>query len=178
MKKKVPITKVSANKQWYASNKDLLEAEIVAMHDFKPDARFYTMDDGRMYWLVKFSPIVAGRKTRTYHLALVYDEDHPKARYGSSVKAYLLSPTIDELQQMVNRMPSVSPKNIPHTLVDSKGERYLCSADTTNIKTDLKHGGVTSAATSLRFAMRWINIFELGMIDPETWGKFQKHGEI
>ena len=54
----------------------------------------------------------------------------------------------------------------------------MCSADTSNIKTDMKNGGVTSAATSLRFAMRWINIFELGLIDPETWAKFQRHGEI
>ena len=178
MKKVVPKTNVSANKQWYENNRDLLEAEIVAMNDFKTDARFYFMDDGRMYWLVRFCPVVAGRKTRTYTLALVYDEDHPKLRYGSSVKAYPLSPTIDELQQMINRMPNVSPKNIPHTLVDSRGERYLCSADTSNIKTDMKNGGVTSAATSLRFAMRWINIFELGLIDPETWAKFQRHGEI
>ena len=46
--------------------------------------------------------------SRTYTLALVYDEDHPKLRYGSSVKAYPLSPTIDELQQMINRLFSIS----------------------------------------------------------------------
>ena len=63
-------------------------------------------------------------------------------------------------------------------MIDSKGERYLCSADTSNIKVDMKNGGVTSAATSLRFAMKWISIFELGLIDPETWAKFQRHGEI
>ena len=33
MKKVVPKTNVSANKQWYENNRDLLEAEIVAMND-------------------------------------------------------------------------------------------------------------------------------------------------
>lgn len=165
-------------KQWYESNRDLFEAEIAAMNDFKPDARFYFLDDGRMYWIVRFCPIVAGRRTRPYRLMLVYDPDHPKARYGTSVRAYLVTPTLDELQQIVNRMPSVSPKNIPHTLPDGSGGRYLCSSHYTDVKTDLGGEGVTSAATSLRFAMRWVTIFELGLLDPVTWKLFQGHGKI
>lgn len=174
----IPKAVVSADSQWYTTNKDLFEAEIVAMHDFKPNARYDYFNDGRMYWSVQFTPTIAGKKTRTYNLALVYDHDHPKARYGSSVKAYLLSPTIEDLQKIVNGMPEIKDKSIPHLLRDSNGELYLCSADTTNCKDDLDKGGITSAATSLRFAMRWINIFELGLIDPITWDKFHKHGEI
>lgn len=175
----IPKAVVSANSQWYERNKDLFEAEIVAMHDFKPSAKYgYFKDDGRMYWSVQFTPTIAGKKTRTYNLALVYDEDHPKARYGSSVKAYLLSPTVEDLQKIVNKTQGITDKSIPHLLRDGKGELYLCSADTTNCKDNLNAGGITSAATSLRFAMRWINIFELGLIDPITWEKFHKHGEI
>jgi hypothetical protein len=148
------------------------------MNDFKPDSRYGVVEDGRMYWLVSFTPTVAGRKTRTYTMALVYDEDHPKARYGSSVKAYPIKPTISDLQTIVNRTPGIKDKSIKHLLRDANGELYLCSADTTNCKDNLSRGGVTSAATSLRFAMRWINIFELGLVDPETWKKFQSHGEI
>ena len=176
----VPFTKVSVgNSQWYTKNPDLFEAEIIAMHDFKPSAKYSFLGDGRMYWTVQFTPTIAGKKTRTYNLALVYDEDHPKARYGSSVKAYLLRPTIEDLQKIVNNTPGITDKSIPHLLRDSKGELYLCSVDTSNCKDDLDKGGITSAATSLRFAMKWINIFEMGLVDPDyTWKKFQKHGEI
>ena len=175
----VPSTKVSVgNSQWYTKNPDLFEAEIVAMHDFKPSAKYSFLVDGRMYWTVQFTPTIAGKKPRTYNLALVYDEDHPKARYGSSIKSYLLSPTVEDLQKIVNRTSGITEKKIPHLLKDGKGELYLCSSDITNCKDNLNAGGITSAATSLRFAMRWINIFELGLIDPITWEKFQKHGEI
>ena len=172
----VPKSVLSAP-QWYETKKELFEAEVMAMYEFKPEARYFFTQDGRMYWHVRCSPKVAGRRTRMYDIALIYDSDHPQVRYGSSVKAYLLRPSIHELQQIVNRIPSVSPKVIPHTLTDSNGERYLCSSDVRDVSDSLGRG-VTSAATSLRFALRWINIFELGLMDPKVWGKFQRHGEI
>ena len=180
--KLVPKTVVSAN-QWYEKNPDLLTAEKAAMYDFQgKKARFCILKDGRACWMVHCQPSIAGRDKRycrAYDIALIYDNDHPQARYGSSVKAYLLNPTIDQLQDIVNRTSGVSPKNIPHLLRDGNGELYLCSADTRDVSTSVdSKGGITSAATSLRFALRWINIFELGLIDPETWGKFQRHGEI
>lgn len=180
--KLVPKTVVSAD-QWYEKNPDLLTAEKAAMYDFQgKKARFCILKDGRACWMVHCQPSIAGRDKRycrAYDIALIYDNDHPQARYGSSVKAYLLNPTVDQLQDIVNRTSGVSPKNIPHLLRDGNGELYLCSADTRDVSTSLdSKGGITSAATSLRFALRWINIFELGLIDPETWGKFQRHGEI
>lgn len=202
--KLVPKTVVSAD-QWYEKNPDLFTAEKAAMYDFQgKKARFCILKDGRACWMVSSRPLVAsmnkcanctmqnckkrcvaqnanakGSMCRKYDLLLVYDNDHPQARYGSSVKAYLLNPTVDQLQDIVNRTSGVSPKNIPHLLRDGNGELYLCSADTRDVSTSLdSKGGITSAATSLRFALRWINIFELGLIDPVTWGKFQRHGEI
>lgn len=180
--KLVPKTVVSAN-QWYEKNPDLLTAEKAAMYDFQgKKARFCILKDGRACWMVHCQPSIAGRDKRycrSYDIALIYDNDHPQARYGSSVKAYLLNPTIDQLQGIVNRTSGVSPKNIPHLLRDENGELYLCSVDPRDVSTSLdSKDGITSAATSLRFALRWINIFELGLIDPVTWGKFQKHGEI
>ena len=202
--KLVPKTVVSAN-QWYEKNPDLLTAEKAAMYDFQgKKAKFCILKDGRACWMVSSRPLVAsinkcanctmqnckkrcvaqnanakGSMCRKYDLLLVYDNDHPQARYGSSVKAYPLNPTVNQLQDIVNRTSGVSPKNIPHLLRDGNGELYLCSADTRDVSTSLdSKGGITSAATSLRFALRWINIFELGLIDPETWGKFQRHGEI
>lgn len=180
--KLVPKTVVSAG-QWYENNPSLLTAEKAAMYDFQGNkAKFRILGDGRACWLVHCQPSIAGRDKRycrAYDIALIYDNDHPQARYGSSVKPYLLNPTVDQLQDIVNRTRGVSPKKIPHLLKDSNGELYLCSADIEDVSTDLDSaGGITSAATSLRFALRWINIFELGLIDPVTWGKFQRHGEI
>ena len=177
----VPKTVVSA--QWYESDPDLLMAEKAAMYDYKGNrAKFGVMRDGRAYWQVRCQPAIAGkdkRNCRAYDIVLVYDNDHPQTRYGSSVKAYLIRPTIADLQEIVNKTPGVSPKNIPHILRDSSGELYLCSADTSNVSTSLDSSrGITSAATSLRFALRWINIFELGLLDPVTWMKFQGHGQI
>ena len=202
--KLVPKTVVSAD-QWYEKNPDLLTAEKAAMYDFQgKKARFCILKDGRACWMVSSRPLVAsmnkcanctmqnckkrcaaqktnakGTMCRKYDLLLVYDSDHPQVRYGSSVKAYLLNPTVNQLQDIVNRTSGVSPKNIPHLLWDGNGELYLCSADTSDVSTSLdSKGGITSAATSLRFALRWINIFELGLMDPVTWGKFQEHGKI
>ena len=178
----VPKTVVSVAR-WYVNNPDLLAAEKAAMYDFQGNkARFYILKDGRACWTVHCQPSIVGRDKRccrAYDIALIYDNDHPQTRYGSSVKAYLLNPTVDQLQDIVNRTSGITPKNIPHLLRDENGELYLCSADTRNVSTSLDSaGGITSAATSLRFALRWINIFELGLIDPVTWGKFQRHGEI
>lgn len=180
--KLVPKTVVSTS-QWYESNPELLMAEKAAMYDFQGNkAKFRILNDGRACWLVHCQPSIAGkdkRYCRAYDIALIYDSDHPQARYGSSVKAYLLNPTVNQLQDIVNRTKGVSPKNIPHLLRDGNGELYLCSADTKDVSTNIDSTrGITSAATSLRFALRWINIFELGLIDPVTWGKFQRHGEI
>lgn len=201
----VPKTVVSTG-QWYERNPELLRAEKAAMYDYKGnEAKFHIMDDGKASWIVSSRPRVPckskcanctmqnckkrcvspnvnarGVMCRKYNLLLVYDNDHPQVRYGSSVKTIPLSPSIGDLQEIVNRTPGVTDKRIPHLLSDPESKQmYLCSADTQNVSANLDSaGGITSAATSLRFALRWINIFELGLIDPVTWGKFQRHGEI
>lgn len=174
---------IVSSPQWYISNPELLNAEKAAMYDFQGNrASFSILRDGRACWRVHCQPVIARRPKsacRAYDIALIYDEDHPNVRYGSSVKAYLLKPTIQDLQEIVNRTPGVYPKNIPHLLRDQNNELYLCSADKSDVSASLdSKKGVTSAATSLRFALRWINIFELGLLDPITWGKFQQHGQI
>ena len=169
--------------QWYEQNPQLLMAERAAMYDFQGNrAKLQFLEDGRACWRVRCQPVIADKpkeECRAYDIALIYDSDHPKARCGSSVKAYLLRPTIEDLQEIVNRTPGVYPKRLSHILCDENGEFYLCSSSSANVSADLdSEGGITSAATSLRFALRWINVFELGLLDSETWAKFQKHGEI
>ncbi len=176
----VPPGIVSSD-QWYKRNPDLLLAEKAAMYDFMGNkAKFKILGDGRACWQVNIRPVIAGKDKkdcRSYDLALIYDNDHPKVRYGSSVRAYFLKPTVEDLLEIVNRSPNVNPKTIPHLFTDDNGERYMCSADKKNVSDDLTTG-ITSAATSLRYAMRWINIFELGLIDPTTWELFHDHGRI
>ena len=79
---------------------------------------------------------------------------------------------------MVNRS-SVTPKSIPHLLKDSDNQIYMCTQHQNNIHAG-EHKGelVTTAAACLRFAMRWITVFELGLIDQKTWGLFHEHGKI
>jgi hypothetical protein len=82
------------------------------------------------------------------------------------------------MMQLVMRS-EVTPKTIPHLLRDEKNQAYMCTQNMDNIYASHKKGGkVTTAAACLRFAMRWITIFELGLIDQETWSLFQEHGKI
>ena len=182
----IPKTIVSApvQQQWYKTNKALYNAEIAAMRkEFNdPNMQPHFMSDGRMYWLVKTRPNLGrGFNTMTYTMKLVYDPDHPKVRYSSSVKPYLVSPTLGELQKIVNMLPHIpldadGKKLIPHTLTDNRGERYICSSDVADVHAE--DTCTTSAVTSFRFAYRWLMVFELAIRKPEAWKGFQAHGKI
>lgn len=182
----IPKTIVSApvQQQWYKTNKALYNAEVAAMRkEFNdPNMQPHFMSDGRMYWLVKTRPNLGrGFNTMTYTMKLVYDPDHPKVRYSSSVKPYLVSPTLGELQKIVNMLPHIpldadGKKLIPHTLTDNRGERYICSSDVADVHAE--DTCTTSAVTSFRFAYRWLMVFELAIRKPEAWKDFQAHGKI
>lgn len=181
----IPKTVVSSpTQQWYKTNKALFNAEVAAMRkEFNdPNMQPQFMPDGRMYWLVKTRPNLGrGFNTMTYTIKLVYDPDHPKVRYSSSVKPYLVSPTLGELQKIVNMLPHIpldadGKKLIPHTLTDNRGERYICSSDLADVHAD--GTCTTSAVTSFRFAYRWLMVFELAIRKPEAWRDFQAHGKI
>lgn len=182
----IPKTIVSApvQQQWYKTNKALYNAEVAAMRkEFNdPNMQPHFMSDGRMYWLVKTRPNLGrGFNTMTYTMKLVYDPDHPKVRYSSSVKPYLVSPTLGELQKIVNMLPHIpldadGKKLIPHTLTDNRGERYICSSDVADVHAE--NTCTTSAVTSFRFAYRWLMVFELAIRKPEAWKDFQAHGKI
>ena len=97
--------------QWYQGYPQLLDAERAAMYDFQGDkAVLGTLADGRACWCVRCQPIIAGREKwdcRVYEICLVYDANHPRAVCGTSVKAYLLNPTLEDLQEIVNLSPNV-----------------------------------------------------------------------
>jgi hypothetical protein len=173
-----PVPKATVAAQWYETNPDLQRAEIVAMADTKPDATWGYLPNGKMYWTINLRPVNAKGEARNWVLLGVYDEDHPQQRWGGSVKFYPVSPNYDEMMELV-RKSSVTPKRIPHLLRDNDGQVYMCSQDRNRIEAGHNRGDrVTTAATGLRFAMRWINVFELGLIDQKTWDLFQKEGMI
>jgi len=104
----------------------------------------------------------------------VYDDDHPQKGWGGSVKVYPVKPNFNEMLAMVNRS-SVTPKTIPHMVRDNDQQLYMCTQHRDNIRIDER---CFSAAEGLRYAMRWITVFELGLIDQITWSKFQSDGQI
>jgi hypothetical protein len=172
-----PVDKAVVATQWYESNPSLLEGEVIAMHDIKPEAANGFLPNGKMYWAVRLYPVICGSR-KDWTLLLVYDEDHPQMRWGGSVKVYPVKPSVAEMEAMVARS-KVTPKSIPHLLADDEGQLYMCTQDRNNIHAGSSRGQkITTAAGCLRFAMRWINVFELGLIDQITWTKFQAHGEI
>ena len=174
-----PVDKavVAAATQWYQTNPALQKAEIKAMADIHPDAKMGYLPNGRMYWTVRIHPVVCGKR-KDWTLLAVYDPDHPQKRWGGSVKFYPVKPNYNEMMQLVNQS-HVTPKTIPHLLRDEDNQIYMCTQDRNNIR-DGQHKGelVTTAAACLRFAMRWITVFELGLIDQKTWSLFQEHGKI
>lgn len=177
-KKTIPKTTTAAAGQWYERDPQLMKAEIDAMRrEFgNPTMRPHFMKDGTMYWLINDTPNLGhGYRCPTYTLALMYDKDHPRAMYGTSVHVTPVSPGFREMQARVNRS-AATPKTIPHT-VTYGGNRYLCTTETAKVSTN-KCKGVTSAVTSFRYAHRWLTIFELGLRHPATWRKFHGEGEI
>ncbi|MGN1197924.1 MAG: hypothetical protein ACI4TA_10005 [Acetatifactor sp.] len=172
-----PVDKAVVATEWYQTNPQLQKLEIKAMADIHPDAKMGYLPNGKMYWTIRIRPVVCGKR-KDWTLLAVYDSDHPQQRWGGSVKFYPAKPNYDEMMQMVNRS-KVTPKSIPHLLRDADNQIYMCTQDRNNIYAGHNKGEkVTTAAACLRFAMRWITVFELGLIDQKTWSLFHEHGKI
>ena len=178
--KVIPKSKLAAP-QWYQTNPALYQAEIAAWRkEMKnPTLQPKFMPDGRMYWTVKCRPNIGPEfNTLEYTLLLIYDADHPSCRYGSSVKVYLLKPSLTELESLVKKIPGLSPKYIPHTISDGSGERYLCTSRVSDTSDNFSTGA-TSAVTSYRYAYNWLTVFEGAIRDPQgLWKDFHNHGVV
>lgn len=172
-----PVEKAVVAVEWYQTNPKLKELEIKAMMDIKPDAKYGYMPDGKMYWTIRLQPVVVGKRKDWTFLA-VYDSDHPQQRWGGSVKYYPAKPNYSEMLKMLQKAYPETTQ-VPHTLRDEKNNIYICTQDQDLVHASHEKGGlVTSAASCLRFAMRWVTVFELSLIDPKTWELFQQHGKI
>jgi hypothetical protein len=161
----IPPGKLALN-QWYEKSPSLLEAEKAAMAQFFPYFTLEKMDDGRLAWLGELNPGVVGDST--WHIQAVYNNNHPQQVMGSSVRVYLVSPDIEDLMDGMGWTPT-------HLLRDSNNNVYLCTAEADDIKTGKQ---VTSAASVIAWAVKWLMAFELVMTGDLPKEKFNEHGGI
>ena len=170
----------TAGTAWYEKNPQLLAAEVLAMRQLlgRPVSP-YVRPNGQPYWKVTLRPNIGhGIAPRTYHLEMIYDPEHPKKMYGSSVHALPVppGPTIEDMKREIGRIPWIKNKRVPH-LVNYGKILYLCTSDKNKVGTDLNEG-ITTAATAVRYAYRYLVAYEAAIRDPKIWEDFQREGAI
>lgn len=155
--------------QWYEENPQLQKLEMKAMENIYPDAKMGYLPNGQMYWIVHMYPVVCDQK-KDWTLLAIYGSDYPQQRWGGSLNFYPVKPNYYEMMQMVNNS-NVIPKTIPHILRDSDDQIYLSTQERPDYFESHRLKKET-AASRLRFVMRWITFFELGLVDQQTWSRF------
>ena len=167
---KIPTGKLAALKQWYEKDPSLLEAEKAAMGHAFPDFVLDKLDDGRLCWYGSLNIGLMG--DNTWNVMAVYDNDHGfKSKeamgMGGTVKIYLVEPDINDLISNLDWRPH-------HLLIDSNNQLYLCTTEAQYVKTGNE---VTSAASTLAWAVKWLMCFELVLTGDMTTAEFDKpHG--
>ena len=177
-----PVICCAPTTTWYERNPQLLACEILAMRKLlggRPVSP-YVKPDGRLYWTVTLRPNIGhGIAPRAYHVEMIYDPEHPKKKmWGSSVHALPVppGPTIEDMKREIGRISWIKNKRLPH-LVSYGGILYLCTSDKNKVGTDLKEG-ITTAATAVRYAYRYLVAYEAAIRDPKIWADFEKEGAI
>lgn len=155
-----------AVQQWYERDPSLLAAEKAAMQHAFPHFQLDKLDDGRLCWIGELGLGVMGNNKWT--VMAVYNNNHPQQVMGSSVRVYLVEPDIDELIEGLGVKPF-------HLLLDDNNQYYLCTAQADDIKTG---GEVTSAASVMAWAVKWLAAFELTLTGELSWEEFNTHGVI
>ncbi len=160
----VPPGKLAASLYWYENDADLFHGEMAAMSHFFPDFKLQREGDGRLSWFGTVRPGTLEGGSPRYSLLAVYSHNHPSNdSYGGSVKVYVVEPDLEELTRGTG---------IPHTLRDSAGQLYLCTAR----KEDIRTGPVnTSAASSIGMAVKWLAAFEAWVAGAITTDQFAGH---
>lgn len=165
------IPKGKLASQWYENNPVLLEAEKTAMAKYFPEFELGMLDDGRLYWAGELSPGVYetkfGRK-KSYYVMAVYQNNHPEATMGSSVYVYLVQPDVNDIIHECGFRPY-------HLLSDSAGECYLCTTEAGFVQTG---STVTTAASVLAWAVKWLLAYELVLTGDLPKEKFNQHHGI
>lgn len=161
----IPAGKL-ALRQWYEKDPGLLTAEKAAMAHAFPYFQLDQLDDGRLAWTGDLNIGVMG--DTSWNIMAVYNNNHPQQVMGSSVRVYLVDPDINELIEGLGWQPT-------HLLRDSNNHLYLCTAEAGNVKAGKE---VTSAASVIAWAVKWLMAFELVWTGDLSKEKFNEHGGI
>jgi hypothetical protein len=153
---------------WYENDSELLSAEQAAMAKFFPQFSAVRTPDGRMAWVGAVTPGMLKGAKRTYTLQVVYEHDHPhNDSFGGSIKVYSIDPNLEEFARS-------GP--IPHTLHDSAHQLYICTSRAQDFKAGRQAGQtVTTAASAVAWAVKWIAAFELWLNGDISYDDFQGH---
>ena len=169
----IPQGKLAA--QWYENDPELLEMEKIAMARAFKDFELGKLDDGRLYWMGTVTPGIYETKfgeSRSYTLMAVYQQNHPHAQMGSSVYVYPLLPDAEELMEELYKKTGSYPS---HILRDANNQRYLCTAESKDVKTG---STVSTAASVIGWAVKWLIAFELVLTGDLPVSKFNEHHGI
>lgn len=171
----ISIPKGKLASQWYENDPELLEIEKIAMSRAFNDFKLDILDDGRLYWLGSVTPGVYETKfgkPRSYTLMAVYQQNHPHQQMGSSVYVYPLLPDTEELMEELYQRTGQYPS---HILYDANDNGYLCTAESSDVKAG---NTVTSAASVIGWAVKWLLAFELVLTGDLPVEKFNQHHGI
>jgi len=153
---------------WYETDPELFAAEQAAMARFFPQFELHREGDGRLSWVGTLdSPTYSGTDNLTYTIQAVYEHDHPhNDSYGGSIKVYAIDPRLEEL---------AGSQPIPHTLVDAMGHLYICTARAEDFQAARRGtpGNVTTAASCVAWAAKWITAFEMWLEGEITTAQFE-----
>ena len=166
----IPKGKLAAT-QWYERDPGLLEMEKVAMSKAFPGFTLDKLDDGRLYWIGTLTPGIYETKFGQrfdYSVMAVYNNNHPQQIMGSSVRVYPVLPDVDELIRRCGFRPY-------HLLRDSSNNLYLCTNEAGTMSTGMT---VTSAASVLGWAVKWLCAYELVLTGDLSKDVFNCHGAI
>jgi hypothetical protein len=149
---------------WYQSDPELYQGEITAMNRFFPGFKLQQESDGRLSWVGWVTPGMLADARRSYYLQVVYEHSHPSNdSFGGSIKVYSIDPDLNEIAKV---------SAIPHTLPDSAGQLYIC----TSRPEDFNAGRtVTSAASAIAWAVKWIAVFEMWLDGEISTESFRDH---
>ena len=161
----IPAGKLAIN-QWYEKDQGLLAAEKAAMAHAFPCFELEKLDDGRLAWTGSLNIGILGNNS--WYIMAVYNNNPPQQVMGSSVRVYLIEPDIQGLINGLGWQPT-------HLLRDGNNQLYLCTAEAGNIKAGRE---VTSAASVIAWAVKWLMAFELVLTGDLSQDKFNEHGGI
>ena len=161
--------RLAAIQHWYEKEPDRLDAEKKQMRKIFPQFSLQKLSDGRLAWVGKLRPGLMGRNGWDWHLMAVYNNDHPQAVMGGSVRIYLVRPSIELLMEQLHWRP--------HLLIDEKHNLYLCTTRAEDVQAG-RGDYETTAIQALTWANKWLMGMELVLSGKMSKATFDRPGGI